>query len=70
MSKVNSYLRHVFCLPVLQTDLCSEPDGDIDAIGVCALSRYKRSLTRSDACLKNITASSCVIGQSGTSLTY
>lgn len=48
---------------------CSDVDGDIEAIGVCELSRYKRSLTRSLACLKNITASSCVIGHNGKSLT-
>lgn len=33
-------------------------DGDIDAIGVCEMSRNKRSFTRSFACLKNSTASS------------
>lgn len=51
------YRKDVFGLPAFGMN-CSEEDGDIDAIGVCEMSRYKRSLTRSFACLKKSTASS------------
>lgn len=50
---------------------CSDvDDGDIDAIGVCEQSLYNSNLTRSSACRRNITASSCDIWHNGTSLTY
>lgn len=51
------YRKLAFGFPALEI-YCSDDDGDIDAMGVCELSRYNRSLTRSFACLKNITASS------------
>lgn len=63
------YRRDAFGLPVFGMN-CSDDDGEIDAIGVCEMSRNKRSFTRSFACLRNSTASSCVIGHNGTSFTY
>lgn len=63
------YLRHAFCFVEWLMALFSQLVGDIDAIGVCASSRYNRSFTRSAACRRKITASSCVIGHNGTSFT-
>lgn len=64
------YLKHIFGFKLLHSDLLSVHDGELAATGVWASSRYSRSLTVSAAILKNITASSWVIGHIGTSFTW